>query len=100
MVATLRAVQPGEGASRPRRGRAKSVTEAAEKGTQLELLEAMRARVAKAVQSEETPPRDLAALTKRLVDIVKEIEAIKARDEPRSGSPDVPDDDSFDPSSI
>ena len=71
----LRAVGPGETAARPPR----TVTEAASDGTTRELLIAMRDRVAKDVQNENTPARDLAALTKRLMEIVRDIEAIDAR---------------------
>lgn len=57
----------------------KSVTEAADKGTTRELYVAMRARIAKAVEEPNTPARDLAALTKRLAEVVREIEDIDAR---------------------
>lgn len=76
--AQLRAVSPGEKA--PRSRRPKTVTEAAEKGSTRELLVAMRGRIAKAVEDPSTPARDLAALTKRLVEVVREIEAIDARE--------------------
>jgi len=59
----------------------KTVSEAAEAGTTRELLVAMRARIAKAVEDPNTPARDLAALTKRLVEVVRDIEAIDAREE-------------------
>lgn len=58
----------------------KSVTEAADGGSTRELLVAMRARIAKAVEDPNTPARDLAALTKRLVEVVRDIEAIDARE--------------------
>lgn len=57
----------------------KSITEAADKGTTRELLVAMRARVAAACQADTTPPKDLAALTNRLIQIQRDIEAIDAR---------------------
>ena len=60
---------------------AKSVTEAAKSGTTRELLSAMRGRIAEAVEDPNTPARDLAALTKRLVEVVRDIEAIDARTE-------------------
>jgi ribosome-binding protein aMBF1 (putative translation factor) len=72
----LRAVKPGEKSPRQ-----KSITEAADSGTTRELLVAMRARIAKAVEDANTPARDLAALTKRLVEVVRDIEAIDARDD-------------------
>lgn len=65
--------------------RVKTVTEAADKGTTRELLVAMRARIAKAVEDPNTPARDLAALTKRLVEVVRDIEAIDAREEQEAG---------------
>lgn len=58
-----------------------SVTEAAAEGTRLDLLVAMRARVAAAVENPDTPPRDLAALTRRLLEIANEIAAIEAQAE-------------------
>lgn len=57
----------------------KSVSEAAKTGTARELLASMRDRIALAVESETTPARDLAALTKRLMETVREIESIDAR---------------------
>jgi hypothetical protein len=73
---TLRAVAPDERPERP-----KSVIEAAASGSTRDLLAAMRERVATAVQDPNCPPRDLAALTRRLHEIVRDIEAIDARAE-------------------
>ncbi len=70
----LRAVSSDERAVKP-----KTVTEAAAYGTTRELLAAMRERIAAAVQDPNCPPRDLAALTRRLHEIVRDIEAIDAR---------------------
>ena len=56
-----------------------SVTLAASDGSRLDLLVAMRARVAAAVEDDDTPPRDLAALTRRLLEIANEIAAIEAQ---------------------
>jgi hypothetical protein len=75
-MARLRAVKPGDEKPAP----ALSVTEAAEKGSHRDLLVAMRTRLAKAVQAPDCPPRDLAALTRRLQDVAREIHAIDARD--------------------
>ena len=81
----LRAIQPSDEPPKP--VRAKTITEAADSGTTRELLVAMRARIAKAVEDPNTPARDLAALTKRLVEVVRDIEAIDARieDDRREG---------------
>lgn len=56
----------------------KTIIEAAADGTHLELLTALRERLAVAVQNPNCPPRDLAALTRRLQEIAREIEAINA----------------------
>lgn len=78
--ASLRAVRTGEKKPVP-----KTITEAAEAGDHRELLVAMRSRIARAVQDTECPPRELAALTRRLQDIAKEIDAldIQAKEEAR-----------------
>lgn len=55
------------------------VAQAAREGTPRELLAAMRDRIAVAVENPNTPARDLAALTKRLMEVVREIEALDAR---------------------
>jgi hypothetical protein len=75
----LRAVAPGE--KPPTKSKVLSVSEAAAKGTHRDLLVAMRERIAKAVQDVNCPARDLAALTRRLQEIAREIEAIDARAE-------------------
>ena len=56
-----------------------TVAQAAASGSHRALLVAMRERIALAVTNPECPPRDLAALTRRLQDIAKEIEAIDLR---------------------
>lgn len=58
----------------------RSVADAAKNGTTRELLEATRDRIAMAVEDVSTPARDLAALTKRLMETVHEIESIDARE--------------------
>lgn len=71
----LRAVDPDE-----RPTKKQTVAEAAETGDHRALLVAMRERIAKTVSNPDCPPRDLAALTRRLQDIAKEIESIDLRD--------------------
>jgi hypothetical protein len=73
----LRAVAADEKAPAPQP--TKTVTQAAKDGSTRELLVAMRDRTAKAVEDPNTAARDLAALTKRLMEIVRDIEAIDAR---------------------
>ena len=71
-----------------------TVTDAASTGTHKDLLVAMRARVATAVQDPNTPARDLAALTRRLMEIAKDIEAMDAQErEEAEELADAPDED-------
>ena len=67
---TLRAVTAEE------KARPTSILEAAEQGSRLEELRAMRRRIARAMDDVNTPARDLAALSRRQLEIGKEIEAI------------------------
>jgi hypothetical protein len=77
--APLRAVNPGEKA--PSRRRVLSVLEAAEHGTRRDELVAMRRRIARAIDDPNCSSRDLAALTRRQIEISRDIEAIDAHDE-------------------
>lgn len=77
----------------------RSVAEAAKNGTTRELLEATRDRIATAVEDEKTPARDLAALTKRLMETVHEIEAIDAREAEADHGVEVPN-GTFDPETV
>lgn len=94
----LRAVASDEKAPRPV---AETVTEAARSGTTRDLLVTMRDRVAKDVENANTPARDLAALTKRLLEIVRDIEAFDARADREGGenAAEVEDGD-FDAASV
>lgn len=89
--ANLRAVGPAD-APEPEPKRY-TVTEAAESGTIRDQLVALRDRVAKTVQDPTCPPRDLASLSRRLMEITKEIEAIDARKAQDDGDAATPDDD-------
>jgi hypothetical protein len=92
----LRAVAPDEVAERR-----KTVTEAADSGTTRELLVAMRTRIAKAVEDMNTPARELASLTKRLTEVVRDIEAIDARElQDGASRADEVEDGSFDSSAV
>ena len=72
-----------------------SITEAAEDGDQRELLIAMRRRVATTVEDPNCPPRDLAALTRRLQEIGREIDAIdvKMKQEAAEDGSSTPDEE-------
>jgi len=72
--APLKVVPPGA-----RARVAMTVLEAAESGSYLDELLALRRRCAAAISNPETPARDLAALMRRQLDISKEIRAIESR---------------------
>lgn len=97
---SLRVVAPGETTPEPARVAPKTVSDAAERGTTRELLVTMRNRIAKAVEDPNTPARDLAALTKRLVEVVRDIEAIDAREDQDAQERDAAQDAAFDASAI
>lgn len=71
---TLRAVAPDEKPEPPKRPC--SILEAAEQGSRIEELRAMRRRIARAMDDMNTPARDLAALSRRQLEIGREVEAI------------------------
>ncbi len=73
-----------------------TVEQAAKSGTHLDLLEAMGARIASAVSDVNCPPRDLAALTRRLQEIAKEISAIDAAAKQEADENDEVADEAFD----
>lgn len=73
-MSSLRALKPGETAP-PKKPM--SIIEAVTAGDRLAELIATHRRVASAVQDEDTPARDLASLTKRQLEISKEIEALR-----------------------
>ena len=87
-----------EGAQAP--SRPKSVTKAASEGSRRDLLVAMRSRVATAVEDPNTPARDLAALTRRLMEIAKDIEAIDAALKQEGRDADASADEEFDASAL
>jgi hypothetical protein len=57
-----------------------TVSDAAESGTRLDELRAMRAVLARAIDSATTSPRDLAALTRRQMEISREIETLRVQE--------------------
>lgn len=83
---------------------ATAISRAAESGDSLEMLRALRLRLAKAVENERTPPRDLAALSRRLVDIDRDIKAAEAAEqeggEGKGADGGDVQDGEFDPSAV
>ena len=86
MGAPLRAVMADE---KPVAARQKNVAEAARSGNQRDLLVAMRDRIAETVVKPDCPPRELAALTKRLQDIVRDIASLDALNEQQVAASDT-----------
>ncbi len=91
----LRAVKAGEKPSKPR-----TVAEAAESGDHRALLVAMRERIARTVSNPDCPPRDLAALTRRLQDIAKEIDSLDLRAKQEASEDGVTDDEAWDETAL
>jgi hypothetical protein len=71
-------VVTGKTPPRPRSRRVATVKAAANSGVRRDLLAALRARIAADIDAPNTSPRDLAALSRRLLEIVKDIEALDA----------------------
>jgi hypothetical protein len=94
----LAVVKPGTRSTKPKP--AKTVSRAASEGSRRELLVAMRSRVATAVEDPNTPARDLAALTRRLMEIAKDIEAIDAAEAEESRGREATPDEEWDSSAI
>jgi hypothetical protein len=79
----------------------KTIAEAAASGSQRDLLEATRDRIARTLDDPKCPPRDLASLTKRLTDIADQIAALDLRaKEEGADSEQIPDDDTYGAASI
>jgi len=70
-----------------------TITEAAERGTLRQQMVALRERIAVTVQDPDCPPRDLASLSRRLLDITKEIEAIDVRSREDDDGEAAPDEE-------
>lgn len=89
----LRAVAPDE---TPERRKPMTVLGAAQAGSRIEELRAMRVVIARRLDDLNTPARDLAALSRRQLEIGREIEAIViAEDEDHSVVAHT-DDEAFD----
>lgn len=73
----LRAVSPGEVPAPPKM---MTILEAAEAGDRLEELRSLRRRIAKALDDPNTLARDLASLSRRQIEISREIEALQRQE--------------------
>lgn len=95
----LRAVEPDEPEA-PAGPRRMTVDDAARDGSDLELLMAMRDRVATQVADPNCPPRDLAALTRRLEELRKEIAAERLRLKEEAADAEVVADEAWDEAAL
>lgn len=77
-----------------------TILEAVEAGNRLAELEATHRRIAKAVQDENTPARDLASLSRRQMEISREIESLRKQRAEEAVGGAVSGDEEFDPASI
>ncbi|MCQ9367351.1 hypothetical protein NQ036_03700 [Brevibacterium sp. 91QC2O2] len=84
----------------PDQPEAQSVAAAAAAGDRVGELAAMRRRIARAIDDEGTPARDLAALTRRQIEIGKEIESLQAQEEEEATHGGVSEDEAFDPDEV
>jgi len=75
--------------------RPKTVAEAAEVGTPIEELMAIRAVLSRAIDSPNTSPRDLAALTRRQLEVSREIRALEAQAEEEAEADGGTDDEEW-----
>lgn len=96
VASKLRAVAPDEKAERKPR----TIVEAADQGSARDLLVAMRNRIAKTLDEPNCPARDQASLSRRLLEIRKEIEAIDAAAEQEAAESASHEDEEFDASAV
>jgi hypothetical protein len=89
----LRAVRPDE--KPPAAKEPKTVLEAAESGDRVAELTAMRRVIARALDNENTSPRDLAALSRRQIEISKEIDALKRQKSEEATQGDISGDEEW-----
>lgn len=89
----LRAVAPDE---KPPAPTFTTIQAAADKGSARDLLVQMRNRIAKTLDEPNCPARDQASLSRRLLEIRKEIEAIDAAAEQEAAERDEVADEAFD----
>lgn len=92
----IRAVGPDETAPAPEpRSEPKTVLEAAESGDRLAEMQAMRRVIAKALDNEFTSPRDLAALSRRQIELSREIDALMRQKAEEAAEDDVSADEEW-----
>jgi hypothetical protein len=100
-MANLRAVKPNEKPPPKKPVKPKTIAQAASSGSTRDVLVASRDRIARALDDPNIAARDLASNSKRLMEIIREIEAIDARaHEEASESAAEVQDGAFDASAV
>lgn len=95
------AVEPAAAEEKPA-----TILDATENDDSLAMLIALRRRLARGCDDERTSPRDLAALSRRLVEVDRDIRSRKAQEEAESGPKEGGDggggdeDEGFDPEAV
>jgi len=79
---------------------ATTVTVAVESGSQRDQLVAMRARIAKAIDDPNIRGADLAALSRRLLEIGREVDAIDVAAKQEAAESDEAPDEAFDAAAL
>jgi hypothetical protein len=78
-----------------------TVLAAATDGTRLDELQALRAVIARAIDNDQTPARDLSSLARRQLDISREIEKVtEAEKQERHSARGHEADESFNPATV
>lgn len=95
---SLRAVSADEKPPAP--AKPLTIADAAKDGSTRDVLVASRDRIARALDDPNIAARDLASNSKRLMEIIREIEAIDAREEHDGGAGDEVEDGTFDASAV
>ena len=90
----LRAVQEDE------RHAPLSVADASDFGTAIDELRAIRTVLARAIDSPNTSPRDLAALTRRQLEVSREIRALELKAKEEAADAEDAEDEGFDAEAI
>jgi transposase-like protein len=97
-VAPLRAVPPP---AEPERHQPRTIAEAASSGDYRSTLVKLRDRLAKQLDDANTPPRDMAALSRRFLEVVRELQALDTADGgDEIGKAASADDEAWDSSAI
>lgn len=92
----LRLAEPNEKAPEPEIPTVpKTVLEAAESGDRLAEMQAMRRVIARALDNELTSPRDLAALSRRQIELSREIDALRRQKAEEDAEDDVAADEEW-----